>query len=292
MDSGTAGHNYPKQHAATRIQPKMQKTGSARGDMGYTPYGYHPSLQSTLGFNGVRPDAVTQHYLLGNGRRVFNPSLMRFSSPDSMSPFAAGGLNAYAYCLGDPVNRVDPSGNISLFKPFVRFFRNLFSKKKTETFGASQQRPTLDGKVHLRPTLEVKTVTKTYTHVAPNTRINVVDRSDNVPQGFVLRALHGSPNKHEQSLLAGLNSNHIEEGSYGRGAYGSTFIGVASEYTGPDGSIFGFYVHGSMPWVEGVDYEIVNRNVILIRESSFDKVLVSKDIIFPMLISHKGYITR
>ncbi|WKV84490.1 hypothetical protein LJJ44_26730 [Pseudomonas sp. B24_DOA] len=30
-----------------------------------------------------------------------------------MSPFGAGGLNAYSYCLGDPVNRVDPTGHVS-----------------------------------------------------------------------------------------------------------------------------------------------------------------------------------
>lgn len=79
----------------------------------YTPYG-HPALRespfSILGFSGERPDPATGHYALGNGRRVFNPVLMRFHSPDSLSPFAEGGLNAYAYCSGDPVNRSDPNG--------------------------------------------------------------------------------------------------------------------------------------------------------------------------------------
>ncbi|MEE4636302.1 RHS repeat-associated core domain-containing protein [Pseudomonas alliivorans] len=36
---------------------------------------------------------------------------MRFNQPDNLSPFGRGGLNAYAYCLGDPVNRGDPSGH-------------------------------------------------------------------------------------------------------------------------------------------------------------------------------------
>ena len=35
---------------------------------------------------------------------------MRFNSPDTLSPFGKGGINAYAYCAGDPVNRSDPSG--------------------------------------------------------------------------------------------------------------------------------------------------------------------------------------
>ena len=36
---------------------------------------------------------------------------MRFHSRDSLSPFGKGGLNGYAYCAGDPVNRIDPSGH-------------------------------------------------------------------------------------------------------------------------------------------------------------------------------------
>ncbi|VVO41789.1 RHS repeat-associated core domain-containing protein [Pseudomonas fluorescens] len=84
----------------------------------YSPYGHHPAdsgLLSLLGFNGERRDPVTGHYLLGNGYRAFNPVLMRFNSPDSWSPFGDGGLNVHAYCLGDPINRQDPTGHISGF---------------------------------------------------------------------------------------------------------------------------------------------------------------------------------
>ncbi|MBF4556067.1 RHS repeat-associated core domain-containing protein [Pseudomonas sp. p50] len=87
---------------------------SATRSIAYTPYGHRPlasGLLSLLGFNGERPDPVTGHYLLGNGHRAFNPVLMRFNSPDSWSPFGKGGLNAYAYCVGDPVNRRDPRGH-------------------------------------------------------------------------------------------------------------------------------------------------------------------------------------
>jgi RHS repeat-associated protein len=82
--------------------------------LAYTPYGYRPAengLLSLLGFNGERPDPVTGHYVLGNGYRVFNPVLMRFNSPDSSSPIGKGGMNAYTYCVGDPVNRKDPTGH-------------------------------------------------------------------------------------------------------------------------------------------------------------------------------------
>ena len=81
----------------------------------YSPYGFRPPQLDLPGFNGEQPDPVTGHYLLGNGYRAFNPILMRFNSPDSFSPFGDGGLNAYAYCVGDPVNRVDPTGHTPAF---------------------------------------------------------------------------------------------------------------------------------------------------------------------------------
>ncbi|WP_052960532.1 RHS repeat-associated core domain-containing protein [Pseudomonas fluorescens] len=94
------------------------KSGRQPQSIAYSPYGHRSAesgLSSLLGFNGERPDPVTGHYLLGNGYRAFNPVLMRFNSPDSWSPFEKGGLNSYAYCLGDPVNASDPNGHVSLF---------------------------------------------------------------------------------------------------------------------------------------------------------------------------------
>jgi len=89
---------------------------SVRHPLAYTPYGHRQNgLLSLLGFNGERRDPVTGSYLLGNGYRAFNPVLMRFNSPDSWSPFGEGGLNAYAYCVGDPVNHDDRSGHAGVF---------------------------------------------------------------------------------------------------------------------------------------------------------------------------------
>ncbi|MCF5706971.1 RHS repeat-associated core domain-containing protein [Pseudomonas syringae] len=85
-------------------------TGQPKG-IAYTPYGHSNPLAHLPGFNGQHPDPITGHYLLGNGYRAYNPVLMRFNSSDSLSPFGKGGLNAYAYCAGDPVNRSDPSGH-------------------------------------------------------------------------------------------------------------------------------------------------------------------------------------
>jgi len=91
-------------------------TGSQIQRSAYTPYGGQAAdggLQSLLGFNGEQPDPVTGCYLLGNGYRAYNPELMRFHSPDSMSPFDSGGVNPYAYCVGDPINMTDPTGHFS-----------------------------------------------------------------------------------------------------------------------------------------------------------------------------------
>lgn len=95
---------------------------------GYMPYGTRAPTQAPLhlpGFNGERLDPVTGHYLLGNGYRAFNPVLMRLNSPDSLSPFGEGGLNAYAYCVGDPVNQTDASGHIG-----VRLAVRLYKRPK------------------------------------------------------------------------------------------------------------------------------------------------------------------
>lgn len=77
----------------------------------YGPYGQRATRDDDLlGFNGELPDEISGHYPLGNGHRWFNPLLMRFNSPDRFSPLDKGGINAYCYCLGDPINRRDPSG--------------------------------------------------------------------------------------------------------------------------------------------------------------------------------------
>ncbi|WP_095082029.1 RHS repeat-associated core domain-containing protein [Pseudomonas sp. Irchel s3h17] len=103
------------------------EVNNQKRSIAYSPYGHRHAesgLLSLLGFNGERPDPVTGHYLLGNGYRAFNPVLMRFNSPDSWSPFGDGGLNGYAYCLGNPVLRTDPTGH-ALLLPLPRFSQSI-----------------------------------------------------------------------------------------------------------------------------------------------------------------------
>jgi RHS repeat-associated protein len=86
--------------------------GASHG-FAYSAYGYDPVRESPclrLGFNGVMRDPQAAVYLLGNGHRAYNPVLMRFCSPDKLSPFVDGGVNSYGYCAGDPINHADPRG--------------------------------------------------------------------------------------------------------------------------------------------------------------------------------------
>jgi RHS repeat-associated protein len=78
----------------------------------YAPYGYHVGRGGPrLAFVGEPNALLPKGYLIGNGKRAYGTGLMRFYSPDAFSPFGRGGLNAYAYCLGDPINNVDRDGH-------------------------------------------------------------------------------------------------------------------------------------------------------------------------------------
>ncbi|MQU63994.1 hypothetical protein GHO25_12730 [Pseudomonas sp. FSL R10-1350] len=99
----------------------------------YTCHGYNTHLTNSnclLEFSGEHRDFFTQHYILGNGHRAYSPVLMRFNTPDNLSPFDKGGLNAYAYCLNDPINRSDPSGAASLLDRVLRYLP-IFRRNRT-----------------------------------------------------------------------------------------------------------------------------------------------------------------
>ncbi|MFJ4443157.1 RHS repeat-associated core domain-containing protein [Pseudomonas sp. NPDC089422] len=78
----------------------------------YSPYGLPRNPPSYLGFNGELFQVQVEAYFLGNGYRTYSPSLMRFYSPDNLSPFGKGGLNTYSYCSNDPINYIDSSGQL------------------------------------------------------------------------------------------------------------------------------------------------------------------------------------
>lgn len=104
-----------------------------RQDLAYTPYGYSFGGEGALGYNGEQREAQDGRYLLGKGYRAFNPTLMRFHSPDSWSPFGEGGLNGYAYVSGNPVGYTDPTGHMPFGKAIVTAAESALQKLANNT---------------------------------------------------------------------------------------------------------------------------------------------------------------
>lgn len=77
----------------------------------YPAYGYAQTARhgARTAFVGLAPDSIAGWYPMN--LRLYASNRGCFISPDPLGPFDAGGMNRYAYCSGDPVNRVDPSGN-------------------------------------------------------------------------------------------------------------------------------------------------------------------------------------
>ncbi|WP_162179237.1 RHS repeat-associated core domain-containing protein [Chromobacterium haemolyticum] len=90
----------------------------------YSPYGAGQG-RSRTGYNGERKDIASGGYMLGNGTRLYLPGFAGFTSQDSLSPFGAGGINPYRYCLGDPINLADPSGHMSVGARIGLFIGNI-----------------------------------------------------------------------------------------------------------------------------------------------------------------------
>ena len=66
-------------------------------------------------YRGYYWDVETQLFYCNS--RYYSPELCRFISPDSieyLDPESINGLNLYAYCNNDPINKYDPSGHFAI----------------------------------------------------------------------------------------------------------------------------------------------------------------------------------
>ncbi|WP_083283778.1 RHS repeat-associated core domain-containing protein [Pseudomonas sp. NBRC 111141] len=105
----------------------------------YTPYGFSKSANTQRSaFMGELFNRVLGGYILGNGYRTYSPSIMRFHSPDSLSPFLAGVFNSYAALSNNPVNNIDPTGHypITVFRAVSRFKAKLNRRNISSNYTA------------------------------------------------------------------------------------------------------------------------------------------------------------
>ena len=110
---------------------------AGRQHFAFSPYG-EGAVGGTMGYNGELCEKLTRWYLLGNGTRAYSPCLMRFQSPDELSPFGAGGVNSYTYCGGNPIDFVDPTGNVfGWFSKIGSWVSKRFSGGRTSTQNSS-----------------------------------------------------------------------------------------------------------------------------------------------------------
>lgn len=267
MCSKRLGNYFPEQNSANPAQSA------------YSAYGYRSASQRMLGFNGGRVDRATGCYLLGNGHRAFSPCLMRFINSDSMSPFDAGGLNSYVYCLGDPVNRQDPQGTVSIRNGASRLSRRLFPRKangpgQLKSYGENYRtETTVHTKVEESFSAAINKIT--------------VDETARIPAGYELIGYHGSsrPNA-EKTLLSGLNSRHGTVMWYGHGFYVSPYVAVASTYAGKSGRIYGVYAIDFAKWVHGKHFTLPNREEMVINKIAYHNVIVRREVKYPMVLSN------
>ncbi len=235
---------------------------SRLGVVAYSAYGYGSRSSSLLGFNGERLDQFIFSYQLGNGYRLFDPGLMRFYAPDSMSPFGRGGLNSYGYCQGDPINLQDPSGHFSV----MRLLSKLFSRRQKAPArgGLPTETPRANGRKPL-------------------------------PPGFELVGFHGSNIMHKQSLEASVVIQSGGINRFGKGFYFSQDRAVAESYTthhGAQGHVYGVYAKDFKGWTEGLDFVYAgDSETMMVRFYASNRVVVREYAEGP-LVRRNSFIIR
>ncbi|KAG9574745.1 hypothetical protein KCV01_g18106, partial [Aureobasidium melanogenum] len=217
--------------------------GLAMNNRTYGAYGYRVATTVDMahtGYAGEVNEVTLGWYLLE--RRFFIPWLRRFISPDSVSPFGAGGLNRFAYCSGDPINRIDPSGHAS-FGWLGKLLGQLAGMSKNAAHAMAS----------VTPTTALTTISRAAEVVSVSVGIGAVaaallgDTSTAGIMGMIATGggiagmgVAGLPIAKSQSRRGGFATRHVDRPSVTRNlsaktSYRSVQVASASKtYFGPD----------------------------------------------------------
>lgn len=225
----------------------------------YSAYGHTESItwSDTLSrFNGEYYFPVLGSYLLGNGHRCYSPSLMRFLSSDTYSPFDKGNINSYAYCSGEPINYVDPSGQFSV--------RQLLRVRSHRSF------------LHSAAARERHPIAMEKLEPASNP-------THNIPTDFKLVGYHGSSTKYKDSLEAGIKRQPGANNTMGDGFYFSSRYDIASMFNGHDqgnGQVYGVYARNFKNLQKEIDFDYLGNSneLFVIRQHVFHRFVVRAQI--------------
>ena len=145
----TAGNSHYYQFDPTgHTLALTDGSGIVTDQYAYTPYGHTRSQGSTpnpfrfVGKYGVMDDGNGLHYMRA---RYYKEDIMRFVSLDALEGdmLTPQALNRYAYVLGDPVGKIDPTGRS--FSDSVKFSANALIKALDYvTFFVRKKIPGLD----------------------------------------------------------------------------------------------------------------------------------------------------
>ena len=258
----------------------------------YSPYGHqatHHANNHLLGFNGERREPVTGHYLLGNGYRAFNPVLMRFNSPDSLSPFGEGGINPYCYCDNNPINLSDSSGYIPSL--MVQKAVDLFKRSSKSWIARMDKVFKMQMRVgdSIRAEKRARGLPATRRHSLPESLSIFRTRSDSLLD-LDLVGFHGTDKKNISNLAAGLDAGRSKRGLNGYGFYSTPHYGMAKQYARRgDPVVLGVYAKNFQGMKRGRDFdlehvqnvykgEVIPYTEIIFRKPAYDLVTVNANI--------------
>ncbi|HDS0941787.1 TPA: RHS repeat-associated core domain-containing protein [Pseudomonas putida] len=273
---------------ATHIFKKNSMTHA----IAYSPYGYCPPApmqMAATGFNGERSDPVTYNYALGAGYRFFNPALMRFTSPDAVSPFGSGGLNPYCYCLCDPINLSDPDGRTPAQPWNIIRLRTMFPSlhKRKTSFQINLEE--FDANIsNYKSTLGRR-------HEFGSARSLVASPAvDEIPPGWDRIGIHGSSTTNKKSLLKSLDPKLIKpRGGHqelGRGFYVAVDSSWSMFGSGDGRQSYNVYTPNMARFTPGKHFDFSHAALqpyekmqIVIRESAYDLFIVREARVGPIV---------